>query len=105
MLFALPKPAWVDEGTQSFTSRAISQEKAHSAMLMTYILTGLLFMLLPGTFLGVWNRLSISKLQVAEAISPAWVQARGHAQILGWVGTFILGIGFYSLPKLRKMKP
>ena len=43
--------------------RAISREKALSAMLMTYIPTGLLFMLLPGTFLGVWNLLSIGKLQ------------------------------------------
>lgn len=35
------------------------------------------------------------------SISPAWLQAHGHAQVLGWVGSFILGIGFYSIPKLR----
>jgi hypothetical protein len=28
-----------------------------------------------------------------------------HAQIFGWIGTFILGIGFYSIPKLRRMDP
>jgi len=99
------KPTWLDEKTQSLMDRTIAREKALSAMLMTYILTGLVFMLLPGTFLGVWNLLSISKLQAAEAISPGWIQAHGHAQIFGWVGTFILGIGFYSIPKLRKMKP
>jgi hypothetical protein len=102
---AAAKPKWLDHKTQSLMDRAITREKALSAMLMTYILTGLLFMLLPGTFLGVWNLLSISKLQAAEAISPGWIQAHGHAQIFGWVGTFILGIGFYSIPKLRKMKP
>ena len=32
---------------------------------------------------------------------PAWIQAHGHAQVLGWIGSFILGIGFYSIPKLR----
>ncbi len=85
--------------------RAIAREKALSAMLMTYILTGLLFMLLPGTFLGVWNLISISRLQAAESIAPGWIQAHGHAQIFGWVATFILGIGFYSIPKLRKLKP
>jgi hypothetical protein len=84
---------------------AIAREKRLSAMLMTYILTGLLFMLLPGTFLGVWNLLSISRLRAAESIAPGWIQAHGHAQIFGWVATFILGIGFYSIPKLRKMKP
>jgi uncharacterized protein involved in response to NO len=99
------KPKWLDEKTQSLMDRAISREKALSAMLMTYILTGLVFMLLPGTFLGVWNLLSISHLQVIQAISPGWIQAHGHAQIFGWVATFILGVGFYSIPKLRKMKP
>ena len=33
------------------------------------------------------------------------IQAHGHAQIFGWIGTFILGIGFYSIPKLRRMNP
>jgi len=73
--------------------------------LMTYIVTGLVFMLLPGTFLGVWNLIKISSHEAAESISPAWIQAHGHAQLFGWVGTFILGIGFYSIPKLRKLKP
>jgi hypothetical protein len=36
-------------------------------------------------------------------VSAAWIQAHGHAQIFGWIGTFILGIGFYSLPKLRRV--
>lgn len=102
---AQEKPKRLDDKTRSLMDRAIAREKALSAMLMTYILTALLFMLLPGTFLGVWNLISISKLQAAEAISPGWIQAHGHAQIFGWVGTFILGIGFYSIPKLRKMKP
>jgi uncharacterized protein involved in response to NO len=70
-----------------------------SRMLMAYLGVGLGFMLLPGTFLGVWNLFSISGH--SQHISAAWVQAHGHAQIFGWVGTFILGIGFYSIPKLR----
>jgi hypothetical protein len=32
-----------------------SRETTLSRLLMLYISTGLLFMLLPGTFLGVWN--------------------------------------------------
>jgi hypothetical protein len=85
--------------------RAIAREQALSRLLMTYIITGLVFMLLPGTFLGVWNLIKISSREAAESISPAWIQAHGHAQLFGWVGTFILGIGFYSIPKLRKLKP
>jgi hypothetical protein len=79
------------------------RENALSRLLVTYIATGLGFMLLPGTFLGVWNLLSISSHRTATSVSTGWVQAHGHAQIFGWVGTFILGIGFYSIPKLRRI--
>ena len=72
---------------------------------MLYIATGLVFMLLPGTFLGVWNLLAISSHHAANSVSAGWIQAHGHAQIFGWIGTFILGIGFYSIPKLRRMNP
>jgi hypothetical protein len=80
-----------------------ARETTLSRLLMLYISTGLLFMLLPGTFLGVWNLLAISNHRAANSVSRAWIQAHGHAQIFGWIGTFILGIGFYSIPKLRRM--
>jgi hypothetical protein len=60
-------------------------------------------MLLPGTFLGVWNLLAISSHRAASSVSAGWVQAHGHAQIFGWIGTFILGIGFYSILKLSAL--
>ena len=80
-----------------------ARETTLSRLLMLYISTGLLFMLLPGTFLGVWNLLAISSHHAADSVSPSWIQAHGHAQIFGWIGTFILGIGFYSIPKLRRL--
>ncbi len=82
-----------------------TREKSLSRLLMLYISTGLVFMLLPGTFLGVWNLLAISSRHAANSVSAGWIQAHGHAQIFGWIGTFILGIGFYSIPKLRRMNP
>lgn len=82
-----------------------AREKSLSRLLILYITTGLAFMLLPGTFLGVWNLLAISSHHAANSVSAGWVQAHGHAQIFGWIGTFILGIGFYSIPKLRRMNP
>lgn len=82
-----------------------ARETRLSHLLVTYITTGLIFMLLPGTFLGVWNLLAISSRHAADSVSPAWIQAHGHAQIFGWIGTFILGIGFYSIPKLRRLDP
>ena len=99
------RPVWLDDKTKSIMDRAIAREQSLSRLLMTYIIMGLIFMLLPGTFLGVWNLIKISSHEAVNSVSPAWIQAHGHAQLFGWVGTFILGIGFYSIPKLRKLKP
>jgi uncharacterized protein involved in response to NO len=101
---ASQRPVWLDDKTKSVMDHAITREQSLSRLLMTYIVTGLIFMLLPGTFLGVWNLIKISNQEEADSIAPAWIQAHGHAQLFGWVGTFILGIGFYSIPKLRKLK-
>lgn len=35
---------------------------------------------------------------------PALVQAHGHAQLFGWVGLFIFGVGLTFFPKLRGAK-
>ena len=82
-----------------------SREATLSRLLTLYICTGLAFMLLPGTFLGVWNLITISAHRSTQTVSSAWIQAHGHAQVFGWIGTFILGIGFYSIPKLRRLEP
>jgi uncharacterized protein involved in response to NO len=75
-----------------------------SRSMKAYALVGLAFMLVPGTFLGVWNLISISGHRAASSLDPAWIQAHGHAQIFGWISTFILGIGFYSLPQSRRFR-
>jgi hypothetical protein len=97
-----------EEARRSLTPMEIfkinaARETTLARLLMLYISTGLIFMLLPGTFLGVWNLLAISSSRATNSVLPAWIQAHGHAQIFGWIGTFILGIGFYSLPKLRRV--
>lgn len=71
-------------------------------LVTVYVVTGLFFLLLPGTFLGVWNLISISGSHSQAGPSQAWLQAHGHAQIFGWIGTFILGIGYYSLSKMSR---
>ena len=74
-------------------------------LLTAYVITGLAFMLLPGTFLGVWNLISISSEHSFSSLSAPWIQAHGHAQIFGWIGTFIIGIGYYSLSKMGAIAP
>ena len=87
------------------TKTAAETEIALQRMVTIYVVTGLLFLVLPGTFLGVWNLVSISGRHSLAGLSQAWLQAHGHAQIFGWIGTFVIGIGYYSLSKMGGLKP
>jgi len=84
---------------------AAETEIALQRMVTVYVVTGLLFLVLPGTFLGVWNLVSISGRHSLAGLSQAWLQAHGHAQIFGWIGTFVIGIGYYSLSKMGGLMP
>jgi len=77
-------------------------ERRAGRMLAAFVLTGLCFLALPGTLLGVWNLISIAQQHSTSAASVSWIQAHGQAQLFGWVGTFILGISMYVLPKIQK---
>ncbi len=82
-----------------------AREGALQRLVIAFISTGLVFLLLPGTFLGVWNLIAISHQRAAHPLSSAWIQAHGQAQLFGWIGTFVIGIGFYSLSKMGRVKP
>lgn len=84
---------------------AARRETALQKLVTAFICTGLAFLLLPGTFLGVWNLIAISNHRAAHSLSAAWIQAHGQAQMFGWIGTFIIGIGFYSLSKMGRLEP
>jgi hypothetical protein len=77
-------------------------ERLKSMMLRAWILAGLLFMALPGTLLGFSNLMAISAHHGAGALPAAWMEGHGHAQVFGWIGSFVLGIGFYSQPARGK---
>ena len=63
----------ITETAEEIFERTKVREIQLSSPLVFYISGGLLFMLLPGTFLGVWNLVSISGRRTAESISPAWI--------------------------------
>lgn len=92
---------FVDIGATKSEGERIVGERRSQRLVTAFVISGLLFMLLPGTFLGVWNLLSISQQRQTSSIPQAWLQAHGQAQIFGWIGSFILGIGFYSLTKMK----
>ncbi len=76
----------------------VARERQKSLMLRAWILSGLFFMALPGTLLGFSNLMAISVHHGLGTLPAAWMEGHGHAQMFGWIGSFILGIGFYSQP-------
>jgi hypothetical protein len=76
----------------------VARERQKSLMLRAWILSGLFFMALPGTLLGFSNLMAISAHHGSAGLPAAWMEGHGHAQMFGWIGSFILGIGFYSQP-------
>ena len=76
----------------------IDRERHKSLMLRAWVLSGLFFMALPGTLLGFSNLMAISAHHGLGTLPAAWMEGHGHAQMFGWIGNFILGIGFYSQP-------
>ena len=76
----------------------VMHEKQKSLMLRAWIVSGLFFMALPGTLLGFSNLMAISTNHGLGSLPAAWMEGHGHAQMFGWIGSFILGIGFYSQP-------
>lgn len=76
-------------------------QRTKSLLLRGWILSGLFFMAIPGTLLGFSNLMAISTHHGMGGLPAAWMEGHGHAQMFGWIGSFILGIGFYSQPALH----
>lgn len=87
-----------DGSTGSPIQAAVACERLKSLMLRAWIFAGLFYMALPGTLLGFSNLMAISTHHGLGSLPAAWIQGHGHAQVFGWIGSFILGIGFYSQP-------
>ena len=83
---------------ESSTQAMVARERQKSLMLRAWIVSGLFYMALPGTLLGFSNLMAIATHHGLGTIPAAWIQGHGHAQMFGWIGSFILGIGFYSQP-------
>ena len=79
------------------------RERQKSLMLRAWIIAGLFFMALPGTLLGFSTLVAISEHHGLGFLQAAWMVGHGHAQMFGWIGSFILGIGFYSQPARKSV--
>ena len=98
-------PQIESQASADFTAPAqagAERDRQKSLMLRAWIISGLFFMAVPGTLLGFSNLIAISAHHGLSALPAAWTEGHGHAQMFGWIGSFILGIGFYSQPARGK---
>jgi uncharacterized protein involved in response to NO len=51
----------------------IAGERQSQKLVTAFVASGMFFMLLPGTFLGVWNLLSISQAHRLSSLPQAWL--------------------------------
>ena len=51
-----------------------------------------------GHLAGLFKSAGDQRTSWPGSLPAAWIQGHGHAQVFGWIGSFVLGIGFYSQP-------
>ena len=91
----------VHRGTAAERRVLVAAECRKRLLIRLFIATGIFFTVLPGTILGFTTPLLITAHHGLNGLSPAWIQTHGHSQVFGWIGSFVLGIGFYSQPLTR----
>lgn len=83
------------------TSGETEDEKLAGRMYKKFVKTALFFTLTLGTVWGVLNLTQIALSRSFDAPYYASIQGHGHAQTLGWVGLFIMGVAYYTIPKFK----
>lgn len=77
------------------------QEKLSGMMYKWFVKAAIFFTLTLGTVWGVWNLTVIALNRSFDAPNYSAVQSHGHAQTFGWVVLFIMGVGYYTIPKFK----
>lgn len=83
---------------------ALAFEKKLARLHRAFIRAAIALTLSFGTAWGVHILAKIALRQSFAAPDYAGTQAHGHAQIYGWVGLFILGVAYFSVPKMMNAR-
>ncbi len=65
-----------------------------------FFLAGLAVIVSVGAAWGTWLLVEIGRAESFTGISIHEVNAHGHAQIMGWVGLFIMGFAYQAFPRM-----
>lgn len=69
-----------------------------------FFLAGIAIALTLGAVWGAWLLLRIAVTGSFTAVGIHPVNAHGHAQILGWVGLFVMGFAYHMFPRFKGTK-
>jgi uncharacterized protein involved in response to NO len=76
-------------------------DKLSGKIYKKFVKMAVFFTLSFGTVWGVQNLTLIALHRSFDAPYYAAIQAHGHAQTFGWVGIFIMGVAYYTIPKFK----
>ncbi len=83
---------------------ALAFEKKLARLYKAYIRAAIGVTLTFGTAWGAHILAKIALQQSFDAPNYAATQAHGHAQLYGWVGLFIMGVAYFSVPKFMQAR-
>lgn len=80
--------------------RALRGSGSGTGVHIPFLLCSLLIVLTAGASWGVLLLLKIGSAGSFTGVTVFEVNAHGHVQIMGWVGLFVMGIGYRLLPRI-----
>ena len=69
-------------------------------MLVAWLGVGLLSMVGPGVLVGLLGALGLVLTPLPAFGSAEWIRLHAHAQIFGWIGSFVWGISLFVVPRM-----
>lgn len=85
------------------SSIAHPHEADLSRLLMAWLCVGFLSLLGPGVLVGLIGAFGFDASPFPAFGSPEWIRQHAHAQMFGWMGSFIWGISLFAVPRLRNV--
>ncbi len=93
-----------EEEVPDTLSPALAFEKDLTRVFKAFIRAAIGVTLTFGTAWGATILIKIALHQSFGAPDYAGTQAHGHAQVFGWVGLFIMGVAYFSVPKFMQSR-
>lgn len=92
---------WREDQTKVSAADAAVAEAKAERLYKRFVAAALLVGLTVGFTLGAINLTRIAAARSYSDISGVLKQIHGHAQIFGWVGLFIMGVGLHAVPRFK----